>query len=100
MNLERLYRVIIRPRLSEKNARVAEQGNQYVFEVLNNATKTEIKTAVELSFNVEVESVTTSLVRAKRKMFRGRMGTTKSWKKAFVRLKDGSEIDFMATEKQ
>ena len=98
MNQERLYEVIVRPRLSEKNARVSEIGNQYVFEVLNDATKTEIKSAIELFFNVEVKSVSTSLVRAKRKMFRGRAGSTKAWKKAFVRLKDGFEIDFMAAE--
>ena len=98
MNQERLYKVIVRPRLSEKNSRISELGNQYVFEVLNDATNTEIKNAVELSFNVEVKSVSTSLVRAKRKMFRGRMGVTKAWKKAFVRLKDGFEIDFMAAE--
>ena len=98
MNQERLYEVIVRPRLSEKNARVSEMGNQYVFEVLNDATKTEIKSAIELFFNVEVKSVSTSLVRAKRKIFRGRAGSTKAWKKAFVRLKDGFEIDFMAAE--
>ena len=98
MSQERLYQIIVKPRLSEKNARVADQGNQYVFEVVDNATKTEIKEAVEFSFNVEVKSVRTSLVRAKRRVFRGKAGSTKAWKKAFVSLKDGFEIDFMAAE--
>jgi len=94
MNQERLLQVLVEPKLSEKGARVAELHRQYMFRVLNDATKPEIKAAVEQLFKVEVESVTTANVRAKVRRFRGRVGSHGAWKKAFVKLKDGFEINF------
>ena len=94
MNQERLLQVLVEPRLSEKGTRVADQHRQYLFRVLNNATKPEIRAAVEQLFKVEVESVTTSKVPARLKNFRGRAGMRNAWKKAYVKLKEGFEIDF------
>lgn len=94
MNQERLLQVLVEPRLSEKGTRVADQHRQYLFRVLNNATKPEIKAAVEQLFKVEVESVTTLKVPARLKKFRGRAGMRSAWKKAYVKLKQGFEIDF------
>tara|TARA_B100000214_G_C23829246_1_gene563384 strand:+ start:471 stop:767 length:297 start_codon:yes stop_codon:yes gene_type:complete len=98
MNEERLLQILREPKMSEKAARIADKDAQYVFRVLNDATKKEIKEAVEKNFKVEVRSVTTSVVRAKARNFKGRTGVKPSWKKAFVRLKDGFEIDFMGAE--
>ena len=94
MNEERLMQVLIEPKMTEKSTRVADQHRQYMFKVLSDASKPEIKAAVESLFKVEVENVTTAMVRAKSRFFRGRSGSTKAWKKAFVKLKDGFEIDF------
>lgn len=94
MNQERLLQVLVEPRMSEKAARVADRHRQYMFRVLKNATKPEIKAAVEQLFKVEVEAVTTSIVRAKLRSFRGRPGTIAAWKKAFVTVKQGFEINF------
>jgi large subunit ribosomal protein L23 len=98
MNEERLLQVLVEPRLSEKGARVAEMHRQYMFRVLDDATKPEIKAAVEQLFKVEVEAVNTSFVRARTRNFRNRVGTKSGWKKAFVKLKDGFEIDFLGGE--
>ena len=75
MNQERLMQVLVEPRQSEKSTRVADLHRQYMFKVLTDATKPEIKAAVELMFKVEVESVTTSMVPSRLKMFRGRAGS-------------------------
>ena len=98
MNEERLMQILVEPKVSEKATRLADKDRQYMFKVLTDATKPEIRTAVERLFTVEVESVTTSVVRAKQRNFKGVSGSRKSWKKAFVRLKEGFEIDFLATE--
>jgi len=98
MNEERLTQILVEPKVSEKATRLADSDRQYVFKVINNATKPEIKVAVERLFKVEVQSVTTSIVRAKQRNFRGISGAKKSWKKAFVRLREGFEIDFLAAE--
>lgn len=90
--------VLLEPRQSEKSTRVAERHRQYMFRVLNDATKPEIKAAVEQLFKVEVESVTTSMVPSRLKAFRGRYGTRNAWKKAYVKLKEGFEIDFVGGE--
>ena len=94
MNQERLLQVLVSPKLSEKATRVADQHNQYLFHVLRDATKPEIKAAVEQLFKVEVAAVTTSVVRARTRNFRGSTGRIGAWKKAFVKLKPGFEIDF------
>lgn len=94
MNQERLLQVLVAPKQSEKGARVADLYRQYVFKVLNDATKPEIKAAVEQLFKVEVEHVTTSTVHARTRNFKGRAGLRGNWKKAFVKLKAGFEINF------
>ena len=97
MNQERLLQVLVEPKITEKGSR-AEIDRQYMFRVLNDATKPEIKAAVESLFKVEVEAVTTSIVRARTRRFKNRMGTQPAWKKAFVKLKDGFELDFTSVE--
>ena len=95
MNQERLLQVLVEPKLSEKGARVAEMHRQYMFRVLEDATKPEIKAAVEQLFKVEVVRVNTSIVRARSRRFRNQPGVRNGWKKAFVTLKEGFEIDFL-----
>jgi len=98
MNDERLMKILIAPHISEKSARVADSSNQVVFRVLPDACKPEIKRAVEKMFNVEVEHVRTASVRGKRKSFQRTPGKRSDWKKAYVRLKPGHDIDFLGGE--
>lgn len=95
---ERLMNVVIAPVVSEKSTRVADKHRQYVFRVVDRATKPEIKAAVELLFKTSVESVTVSNVKGKMKRFGRFMGRRRNWKKAYVRLASGQEINFAATE--
>jgi large subunit ribosomal protein L23 len=89
---ERMYQVILAPVITEKATVIAEQG-QYVFRVQLEATKPEIKAAVEGLFGVTVRSVNTLVVKGKSKRFRGRPGRRSDWKKAMVRLAEGQAID-------
>ena len=98
MNKERLMKILLSPVVTEKAALAGEAGNQYVFEVLPDATKPEIKAAVETLFGVTVERVNVLNNKGKRKRFGGRPGRRKDWKKAYVRVKAGQEIDFMGGE--
>ncbi len=91
---ERLMQVLVAPHVSEKGARVAEQGNQFVFRVARDATKPEIKAAVELLFEVTVHAVQVVKVAGKAKRFGGRPGRRSDWKKAYVKLAQGQTIDF------
>lgn len=93
MNKERLYTVLRAPHVSEKSTRVQGEGNQYVFKVATDATKPEIKAAVEMLFEVNVTNVTVANVKGKAKNFRMRPGRRPDWKKAYVRLADGQTID-------
>lgn len=95
MNLERLTKIIVAPVVAEKATRVAEQNNQVVLKVLPNANKTEIKHAVEKMFNVKVVAVTTSNVKGKVKRTGRVMGKRSDWKKAYVTLVDGADINFL-----
>ena len=95
---ERLMTVLQGPLLTEKAAVSAELNNQVVFRVRTDATKAEIKAAVELLFEVQVEDVTVINVRGKIKRFGRDFGTRKNWKKAYVRLAPDSQIDFMGAE--
>ena len=95
---ERLMNVVIAPVVSEKSTRVADKYRQYVFRVADSATKPEIKAAVELMFKTSVESVTLTNVKGKEKRFGRFMGRRRNWKKAYVRLAAGQEINFAATE--
>jgi large subunit ribosomal protein L23 len=94
MNQERLMQVLLAPQISEKATWVAEKNEQVIFRVASDATKPEIKAAVELLFKVQVESVQVSTVKGKQKRFGRAMGRRKNWKKAFVCLKPGQEINF------
>ncbi|PKO85023.1 MAG: 50S ribosomal protein L23 [Betaproteobacteria bacterium HGW-Betaproteobacteria-12] len=95
MNQERLLQVLLAPQISEKATYVAEKHEQVVFRVASDATKPEIKAAVELLFKVEVEGVQVANVKGKVKRFKGTTGRRKGWKKAFVSLKAGQEINFV-----
>ena len=98
MNKERIFDVLKSPHISEKATLVAERDNQIVFKVAVDATKLEIKRAVEALFEVEVESVQTSNVKGKTKRHGQQVGRRVNWKKAYVSLKDGQDIDFLGAE--
>jgi len=87
--------VLLAPQISEKATYVADKHEQVVFRVATDATKPEIKAAVELLFKVEVEGVQVANVKGKVKRFKGATGRRKGWKKAFVSLKPGQEINFV-----
>ncbi len=95
MNDERLMKVLLEPRVTEKSTSTADKHRQFVFKVAPDSSKPEIRQAVEKMFAVEVESVQVLNVRGKRKMFRRAPGKRPDWKKAYVRLKPGFDIDFI-----
>ena len=95
---ERLMNVVLAPVVSEKSTMVADKNRQYVFRVSDDATKPEIKAAVELLFKTKVQDVTVSNVKGKEKRFGRFTGRRRNWKKAYVRLAEGQEINFAATE--
>jgi len=97
-NAEQLMNVVLAPVVSEKSTRVADKNRQYVFRVADAATKPEIKAAVELLFKTKVDSVTVARVKGKQKRFGRTMGRRNNWKKAYVRLAAGQEINFAVTE--
>ncbi|MBK6850730.1 MAG: 50S ribosomal protein L23 [Burkholderiales bacterium] len=90
----RLAQVLVAPIVSEKATSVGEKNNQVLFKVLQDATKTEIKAAVELMFKVEVESVQVLNQKGKVKRFGGRTGRRDHLRKAYVSLKAGQELNF------
>ena len=92
-----VFDVIRAPRVSEKTARLQEVSNQYVFEVATDATKADIKVAVEKIFDVKVDAVNVVNVKGKSKSFKNRAGSRGDWRKAYVKLADGQSIDVMAT---
>jgi len=94
-NRERLMKVLLTPRVTEKSTMLGDTYNQFVFRVMKDATKPEIRKAVELMFTVEVESVRVCNVKGKRKQFKSSAGKRPGWKKAYVKLKPGFDIDFM-----
>ena len=89
---ERMYQVIVAPVITEK-ATLAGENNQVVFKVAPDASKPEIKSAVEGLFDVKVKAVNTLNVKGKTKRFRGHLGRRSGWKKAVVSLEDGQSID-------
>lgn len=94
---ERLMQVILSPQVSEKATFIAEKYNHVIFRVAQNATKPEIKAAVELMWkaqNIEVEGVQVANVKGKEKRFGRFMGRRSNWKKAYVSIKTGQEINF------
>ncbi len=98
MSQERLMTVLLGPHLSEKTQRIADAHNQVVFKVRKDATKSEIKDAVELMFEVEVDRVTVVNQRGKLKRARFSFGKRNDWKKAYVRLAEGHDIDFIGAD--
>jgi large subunit ribosomal protein L23 len=98
MNQERLLKVLLGPHVSEKASVVAEERNQYVFRVVKDARKLEIKKAVEQLFEVSVKSVRTVNVKGKTKRTARGLGKRSDWKKAYVALDAGQEIDFVDAE--
>jgi large subunit ribosomal protein L23 len=94
MNEERIFQVLVGPHASEKAAIVADSSNQYIFKVAANASKTEVKKAVEKLFKVKVSDVNTLRVKGKVKRNKFGLSTKSTWKKAYVRLEQGQEIDF------
>ena len=96
MNQERVFKILTAPHVSEKAAIVGEEANQHVFKVATDAKKEEIKAAVEQMFNVKVAKVRTVNVKGKSKRQGARMGKRSDWKKAYVSLEQGHEIDLSA----
>jgi len=96
MNQERLLNVIRAPHVSEKAAMATELANQYVFKVATDATKPEIKAAIESVFSVSVESVKVVNQKGKVRRAKNGIGRRNDWKKAYVSLVDGQQIDFTA----
>ena len=97
MNAERMHQILLRPVISEKSTNAAEANRQVVFEVLENATKAEVREAVETLFNVSVIAVQVLNVRGKIKRFGKTPGKRNNWKKAYVRLAVGDDIDFLGS---
>jgi large subunit ribosomal protein L23 len=97
-NAAQLMTVVLAPVVSEKSTFVADKNRQYVFRVADHATKPQIKAAVELMFKTQVQSVTVSNVKGKKRRFGRVEGRRRNWKKAYVRLAAGQEINFAATE--
>ena len=94
MSKERLMKILLSPVVSEKSAMAADRANQFGFKVVADATKPEIAQAVELLFDVKVKNVRTVNVNGKQKRFGAVMGRRNNWKKAYVRLQEGHDIDF------
>ncbi|MDQ2695897.1 MAG: 50S ribosomal protein L23 [Pseudomonadota bacterium] len=98
MSQERLLKILLAPHISEKSSMIADKHNHVVFKVARDATKPEIKQAVESLFNVNVKGVTVVNVKGKRKRFGRLQGRRPDWKKAYVALAPGQEIDFLGNE--
>ncbi len=98
-NQQRLMKLILAPVVSEKSTQVADRNRQYVFRVVQDATKPEIKAAVEFMFKTQVLSVQVANVKGKRKRFGRYEGRRRNWKKAYVCLAPGQEINFAAEAK-
>jgi len=95
---ERLLQVLLAPVVSEKSTYVADKHEQVIFRVASDASKPEIKAAVELLFKVQVDSVQIMNVKGKVKRFGRSIGRRRDWKKAYICLKPGQEINFAAGE--
>ncbi len=98
ISMERLTQVLVAPHVSEKASGLADSSSQHVFKVLPNASKKEIKSAVEQLFQVKVAAVRTVNVQGKNKRFGRIMGKRSDWKKAYVRLETGHDIDLTGME--
>lgn len=95
---ERLMTILVGPHVSEKASIIAEKNNQICFKVRRDSTKKEIAQAVEMMFEVKVDNVQVTNVRGKSKRFGQTMGKRADWKKAYVTLAEGHDIDFLGAE--
>ncbi|MGB5180484.1 MAG: 50S ribosomal protein L23 [Gammaproteobacteria bacterium] len=98
MNQERIMKVLIAPIVSEKSTRLADENRQFAFKVVPDASKPEVRKAVELMFDVKVDAVQIANVRGKVKRFGQKMGKRSDWKKAYVTLSEGHDINFTGAE--
>jgi len=99
MSQERLIKILLAPHVSEKTTMAGDSGNQFVFKVARDASKTEIKNAVELMFEVKVDAVNVMNVKGKFKgRFSGNKGRRAHWKKAYVKLAEGFDIEHLGVE--
>ena len=96
VNKYQLASVLEAPIISEKSTTAADTNKQFVFKVQKQATKKQVKSAVEVMFNVEVDSVRVLNVKGKQKRFGRTLGQRSDWKKAYVKLKPGHDIEFSA----
>ena len=97
MNQERVFKVLVGPHVSEKATVLADGKSQFVFKVAVDATKLEIKKAVESLFNVKVAAVNTVNVLGKSKRTARGVGKRNDWKKAYIALQPGQDIDFASS---
>ncbi len=98
LNSERLMTVLLGPHLSEKSSRLSDRHKQFIFKVRRDADKPEIKRAVELMFSVNVQAIQVVNVMGKARRFGRTPGRRQDWKKAYVTLAEGQDIDFAGTE--
>ncbi len=94
MNQERVFKVLLGPHISEKATTLADGKSQFVFKVATDATKLEIKKAVEVLFSVKVDRVSTLNVKGKTKRTARGFGKRNDWKKAYIALQPGQDLDF------
>ena len=98
MNQERIFTVLREPHISEKISVLGDVANQYAFKVSVDATKAEIREAIETIFKVSVKNVSTVNVKGKTKKTARGMSRKKNWKKAYVTVAQGQELDYMVAE--
>lgn len=98
MNQERMYNILLGAHISEKATVIADEANQFAFKVAKDATRPEIKQAVESIYGVSVREVTVLNVKGKVKRNMRGVSRKPSWKKAYVRLDDGDDIDFSSAD--
>ena len=98
MNQTRIFKVLLGPHFTEKATSSTSLANQVVFKVVKDATKPEIKAAVEKLFDVKVLGVSVALMKGKTKQTKHGLGKRSNWKKAYVRLEQGQEIEFATVE--
>ena len=98
MNQERIFTVLREPHISEKVSVLGDVANQYAFKVSVDATKAEIREAIETIFKVSVKNVSTVNVKCKTKKTARGMSRKKNWKKAYVTVAQGQELDYMVAE--
>ncbi len=97
MNQERVFKVLLGPHISEKATMLADSQKQFVFKVATDATKLEIKKAIEQLFEVKVRSVSTLNVQGKTKRTARGLGKRNDWKKAYIALQPGQDLDFSSS---